>query len=179
MKKMFKSIGAAVLVLAAGICVTQAQTTNNTAPTFFQSSYAWLTSFNTNYSFAGVKLEADTGYKQTTGANAANYVDVRYNLNDIWGVKGSFQFSGVGSAFNAEEVGPAMTLISHYDTQVSASLLGGYDGIFKSGVIEPELTLRKKLTPNTYAEIGISLPERFNDGFNSTPSFKSGFGFTY
>lgn len=164
-------------IVAVGL-VTNAQTTNNPS-TFFQTTESWFTSFNTNYTFSGVKLECDTGYKQTTGANAANFVDLQYNVNDLWAIKGSLQFSGVGSAFNAEEIGPEVNLIEHYDVQLSAGLLGGYDGVFKNALIEPEVVLRKKLTPNTYAEMGITLPERIGDGFNNTPAFKIGAGFTF
>jgi hypothetical protein len=41
-----------------------------TATTFFDSAGAYLTSFNTNYSWATVTFDASIGYKQVTGSGA-------------------------------------------------------------------------------------------------------------
>jgi hypothetical protein len=178
MKMIRYTILALALTLAA--FTTRAQTTNS-VPNFFQQSELWLTSFNTNYTFTGVSLEASTGYKQITGDNAANFVDAQYDFggNQRLDLGLDLQFSGVGSAFNSEELQFGYALISHYDTKLQVDLGAGYDSNTHGIVVEPEIVLKKKLTPNTFAEIGVSLPEYFKGGINATPEFKTGVGFTF
>jgi hypothetical protein len=155
-----------------------AQTNTVTVPTFFNSVMTYLTSFNTNYTFQGVTFESDTGYKQVTGVGAASVLDMQYDI-DKFHIATSLQFSGVGSAFNAEEGGAGYDLIQYYDTALEANLLGGYDETVHSGVIDPGLDIKKKMTPNTFTEIGIALPVYFKEKFNSTPTFKIAAGFTF
>ncbi len=177
MKKQLISVGA-ILTIAI---TTQAQTTTNNVSSFFQQTTEYLTSFNTNYTFVGVSLEASTGYKQTTGDNAANFVDAQYDFgsSNRYDFGADLTFSGVGSAFNSEEAQFGYALVQHYDTRLQIDLCAGFDSTQSSIVVEPELTLKKKLTSNTFTELGISLPEYFRGGFNRTPSFKAGVGFTF
>jgi len=150
-----------------------------TAQSFLTSAQQYLTAFNTDYTFTNVALEVTTGYKQVTGVNAASYLDAQYDFANGFNLDSSFQFSGVGSAFNAFEGGVGYNVIRHFDTEVNVVLLGGYDQVQKSGVIEPGLTLKKKMTVNTYTEIGLSLPVFFKGNFNSNPTFRAGVGFTF
>ncbi len=178
-----------VLGLIAG-CVAHAQSAAavNPSATFVNSVENYFTSLNTNFTFSGVKLEMSSGYKQVTGANAASELYAQYNLTDQMDVMGNLQFSGIGSAINAVEVGPGYALINHYDVKVQADLLIGWDSTKgdtsgQSGrgalVIEPRLALKKKLTLNTYAETAVSLPEYSIGKANTQPSFYIGVGFTY
>lgn len=168
---------AAVITIGVLSC-RQVHAQSNNVVNFFQSAANWATSFNTNYTFSGVTLEADTGYKQVTGANAANFVNVQYDIGNF-SIDGAVQFSGVGSALNGEELGVGYAVINHYDFKCELGLIGGYDATFNAGEIEPRVTLKKKLTPNTYAILALSLPERFGHGLNDTPTFWAGAGFTY
>ena len=174
----------ALLAIAASLSLAaQAQTTTaNPGTTFVNSVENYFTSFNTNYTFTGVSLELSSGYKQVAGVNAASELYAQYDLGSF-DIAGNFQFSGVGSAINAAELGVGYAFISHYDTKVEASLLGGYDATKNNGqgsaVIEPRISLKKKLTTNTYAETAISLPVYFIGKVNTVPSFYIGVGFTY
>jgi hypothetical protein len=169
-------IGFTALAVMMVVFSTKAQT--NTAPSFFQTAEQYLTSFNTNFTFQGVSFEAATGYKQVTGVGAASVIDAQYDINRFH-ILTSFQFSGVGSAFNAEEGGVGYDVIQYYDTALEANLLGGYDETLHSGEIEPRVNLKKKWTYNTYSELGISLPVYFKEKFNNTPSFYLEEGFTF
>jgi hypothetical protein len=178
MKKQIAFIAALAAIATIFACVS-AHAQTNTPATFFTSAQSYLTEFNTNYTFSGVKLEMSTGYKQVTGVNAASFVDGQYNFANGLNIDASIQFSGVGSAINGAEAGIGYNVIQHYDCEVNAVLLGGYDNVRGDGVIEPGVTLKKKLTENTFAEIGMSLPVFFQGGFNSQPTFRVGTGFTF
>jgi hypothetical protein len=169
-----------VIIAASSAAVSiHAQTnTLTTVPSFFTSAEQYLTSFNTNYTFTGVMFEAATGYKQVTGVGAASVIDAQYDINRFH-ILTSFQFSGVGSTVNAEEAGVGYDVIQYYDTVLEANLLGGYDENQHSGEIEPKIDIKKKMTLNTYTEIGISIPFYFTQKLNNTPSFYIEAGFTF
>ena len=166
-----------------GLCAlavsSPAQTNAPTSvPSFLATSQSWLTSFNTNYTFTGVTFEFSTGYKQQVGVNAASFATVQYDINRF-NLGADFQFSGVGSAVNQAEAQIGYAIIDHFDTRLEADLGVGYNAISASAVIEPELILKKKLTENTFAETGLSLPQFTKGSLNTSPSFWVGAGFTY
>ena len=66
-----------------------------TTVTFFASAENYLTTFNPDYTWTNVTLEAATGYKQVTGTGAASVLDVQYDLGR-WNLGTACQFSGVG-----------------------------------------------------------------------------------
>jgi lysyl-tRNA synthetase class 2 len=78
-KNRIQTVIAADLMLVTGVAAlglatmsVQAQTNAPTIPSFFTTAEQWISSVNTNYSFAGVSLEASTGYKQQVGVNSSN-----------------------------------------------------------------------------------------------------------
>lgn len=174
MKKLILSV-----IVALGALGASAQTSTNALPqNFFQSVEGYLTSFNTNYTFVGSTFEMATGYKQVTGVGAASVLDAQYDI-DRFHILAAGQFSGVGSAFNAIEGGLGYDVVQYYDTVLEANVLLGYDWNEKSGEVEPKIDVKKKLTTNTYTEIGISLPEYFDQKPNNTPSYYIEAGFTF
>ena len=175
--KKIKSLIVGVALFVAAVSTSQAQTQTN-LPSFFNSLEGYLTSFNTNYTFAGVTFEADTGYKQVTGIGAASVLDLQYDIGKFH-ILNSDQFSGVGSAVNDVEGGVGYDVVQYYDTVVEANLGAGYSWTYQSAVIDPELDVKKKMTPNTFSEIGISLPFYTRAKFNQTPTFKVAAGFTF
>lgn len=179
-----KNVKLKILLAAVALFVisisAQAQTNSVVTPqSFFTSAENYLTDFNTNYSFENISLEVSTGYKQVTGVNAASFLDAQFDFANGLNLGASLQFSGVGSAINGAEAGLGYNLIRHFDTAVNAQLLAGYDNVRREGVIEPGLTIKKKMTPNTFMEIGMSLPIFFHEQFNSQPTFRVGTGFTF
>ena len=181
-----KRILTAVIGLALVASVHAQSFTNDT---FFTSAKNFFTVQNTNLTFAGVKLEVSTGYKQVNGANASSELYAQYNLSDRRDAMANIQFSGLGSAINAFEGGIGYAIINSYDVKVQTDLLIGWDStkgtVINGGpgqgalVIEPRLGLKKKLTSNTYAETAISLPFYSIGKPNTQPSFYIGAGFTY
>jgi len=160
----------------------------NPGTLFVDSVANYFTAINTNFTFAGTKLEMSSGYKQVNGVNASSELYAQFNVNDSFDLMGNFQFSGIGSAINAVEGGLGYSVINHFDTKVQIDLLAGWDstkgntvkGVQQGAlVIEPRIALKKKLTPNTYAETAISLPIYTIGQLNTQPSFYIGVGFTY
>lgn len=175
-----------IVIALFGISSVATQAQTSITNTIFGSVEAYFTSFNTNYTFTNTLLECSTGYKQVTGVNAANFIDGQVNLYKGLTLDASVQFSGVGSALNGGEAGIGYNVIQHYDTELNVSLLGGYDNTHKSvkgelgaDVVEPGFTVKKKLTSNTFAETGISLPIFTTGKFNNQPTIRIGVGFTY
>ena len=178
--KMKKWIIGLAALLLAGVEV-KAQSTNSapsTVPTFFTSFQGYLTSFNTNFTWLSETFDAETGYKQVTGVNAASFATVSFHIGDSFEGVGNIQYSGVGSGINGGELGLGYA-INHFDTRLTGDLLVGYDNNRGSGEIEPKLEVKKKLTENTYASVGMSLPIFFKGGFNSQPTFWGGLGFSF
>lgn len=172
-------IGAMALGLTAVINLkAQTNTLPTTVPSFFTSVQSYLTSFNTNYTWAGEVFDAETGYKQVTGVNAASFANVNFHIGDSFEAVGTIQYSGVGSAINGGEIGIGYAM-NHYDTRLTIDLLGGYDNNRGTGEIEPKMEVKKKLSENTYASVGMSLPVFFEGGFNKQPTFWAGLGFTF
>lgn len=190
MKKIIALIG---LVALMGITV-QAQSSSvpnliTNGQTFLQSAAGYFTDFNTNYTWQGIKIELSAGYAQVAGVNAAEKVDGQFDFGSSsqFAIEGTVQFSGIGSAINGGELGFEYAVIQHYDTKVEVGLIGGYDDTIEntkgervgSEVIEPEISIKKKLTTNTFAGTKLSLPIRFIGKFNSDPTIYVMAGFTF
>jgi hypothetical protein len=178
MKKLILTMATTAL-LVVGV-EAQNSPTNSPAGSFFNSFAAYFTSFTTNGTWTNLTLEVATGYKQVTGVNAASTLDLQYDIpNSAVTIPTSFQFSGVGSAINAAEVGVGYGIIEYMDTKVEVDLLAGWDGNTQGAVIEPLIALKKKMTANTFSELGISLPIYSNGAFTQTPTIRAEVGFTF
>jgi hypothetical protein len=180
MKKIIIIAVIGLAALLAGV-TAQAQTSTNTpsVSTFFTSAEDYLTSFNTNYTFSGVKIDFETGFKQVNGQPAASYASGNYYITANLEAGANITYFGAGSAINGGQASIGYALINHYDTRLTIDLGLGYDGISKTAVIEPRVEIKKKLSANYYASMGISLPIEFKQKFNSVPTFYTGVGFTY
>ena len=161
----------------------RAQSATNAPPaqteqTFFTSAQNYLTTFNPAFTWTNVTLEAATGYKQVTGVGATSVVDLQYDLGR-WNVGSAFQFSGVGSPVNAVEAQAGYALFEYLDAKVDLDLRAGYDWNVHAGEVEPGLFVAKKMTPNTFAKLGVSLPIYFKGAVSHTPTFYLETGFTF
>lgn len=150
MKKVI--LGLAVLCVAVAV---YAQTSTNS---FLNSVENYVTEENTNFNWtSNSSIELSTGYKHITGENAASTLEGQYDISRF-NVGLALQFSGIGSAFNEEEGQIGYAIYRNYDTVIDVDLRGGYDNNTKAEVIEPAVFLKKKMTPNTFMKLGISLP---------------------
>ncbi|MGD0331406.1 MAG: hypothetical protein ABSB40_13345 [Nitrososphaeria archaeon] len=172
-----KKLVLAVSLIASLVLTSKAQVTN--IPTFFNSAEEYLTSFNTNYDWSSVTIEAASSWKQVTSQGATDVINAEYHIDSRFLLGGSIQFEGVGSTIGSAQLITGYAFIQHFDTQASIEVESGYSWYRNTYVIEPELKLEKKLTKNTFALIGVSIP-LFTEGKNSrTPCFETGLGFTY
>jgi hypothetical protein len=172
-----------------------AQTTNLLTPqeSFFQTAEQYFTSANTNYTWAGNTFEIAAGADYMSSVNWANYLDAQYDLNKStsptsgdWAFQDRLAFeakirnAGIAGTVDSVETGPELTLISYYSVKLEGGVDGGYDLDRDCAIIEPKLTLRDKLTPNTFAGVCLSLPIWVNGKpLNNVPDIGLEAGFTY
>jgi hypothetical protein len=171
MKKLTVILGAVLISTA----ITNAQTLSTN---FLQSAEDYFTSFNTNYTWSSITLDAETQVKQSPIGGLSDQVKVAYHLSNFEFIAAA-QFNGANTPLNQMEGGVGYDILNHYDTEVTISVLGGYSQEQDSALIEPGIELKKKLTTNTYASIGASMPYYFRRSFSSTPTFTTGVGFTF
>lgn len=155
-------IGVAVLALAAATVSAQSDTNAPSPKTFFQSAEGYLTSFNTNYTWSGVRLEFAVGADYQNGVQWANDLEIAWDVSTNNGVQLGCRMrnAGIAGVVQSDEAKIGYNLVSFYDTRVEGGLYAGYDNQYSCAIIEPEIDLRKKLTPNTFAGIYLSEPIR-------------------
>ena|ERR1700733_8999777 len=176
MKNKLKFIAAMAVLLVAGLVNANSQTNSN-----FGSSLAdYFTDINTNYSWTNSVYGAEVGlgYKQVGGVNSASTLDMQKDL-DRFNLGAAFQFSGVGGPLNAAEGQVGFAVVEYYDVKLDANVRAGYDWNVEGVVFEPGAFLKKKGTPNTFYETGISFPVYLKEKFNNTPTFFFQTGFTF
>jgi hypothetical protein len=166
----------ALLALITAIAIPAAAQTN--IPTFFQSAENYLTTFNTNYTWTNVDYEVSDGLKQVTGSGSTDVINAQRDI-DSFVIGASVGFDGVGSTIGTAQLITGYNIYQHYDTEITLEVESGYSWYQKTEVIEPELAIEKKLTANTFARLGVSLPVYFKRAFNRTPTFEAGIGFTF
>lgn len=168
------------LTMLSVIAGASAQTdTNSTSiKNFAAQSFDWLTGINydTNVAWINTKLELNVGLAQVTGQPSASQADALYDITENFGVGGSIQYFGVGSAINEAEAILSYAVLDRGDLKIELQARAGWDWQSSDGVIEPTLLLKKKMTRLTYAEIGVSLPFEFNKTFQRNPTFLTGLG---
>jgi hypothetical protein len=176
-KLTFKTLVGLALLLSVG---ANAQT-NILVPSqnFFQTAADYLTSANTNYTWTGNTLEVAAGADYMSSVNWANYLDAQYDIGRF-DIATKMRNAGIAGTVDSAEAGIGYTLISYYCVKLEAGIDGGYDLDRNTALIEPKLTLRDKLTPNTFLGLSISLPIWANGrSMNTVPDIGIETGFTY
>ena len=173
-----------LLVALAAICLlttnmTARGQTNAPVQTFFETAEAYFTSANTNYSWASNTLEMAVGADYMSSVNWANYVDAQYDMGRF-GFEAKMRNAGIAGTVDSAEGGVGYALIEYDSVKLQAGIDGGYDLDRNAALIEPKLTLRDKLTPNTFLGVAISLPIWTNGKpMNRVPDIGIETGFTY
>lgn len=157
--------------------VAQSQVPTN-SQNFFVSVGHFFTSANTNYTWVSNRLEAATGGDYMGGLQWANYVSAQADIGSF-DVEGKVRNIGVAGVIDTVEAGAGYTLIQYCSVKAQASLLAGYDFTKEAALVEPTVTVKDKMTPNTYIELGASVPIWLQKALNKTPDFFIGAGFTY
>ena len=176
-----------VVLMSALAIHGHAQTNTSALPqTFFQSAQNYFTSVNTNYTWAGNTLEVAAGADYMSSVNWASYLDAQYNFGGAsvptsrLAIEAKIRNAGIAGTVVSAQLGLQYTLISYYSVKLQAGVAGGYDLDRNTPLIEPKLTLRGKLTPNTFAGIVLSLPVWTNGrSLNNVPDIGLEAGFTY
>lgn len=176
-KLNFKILLVLTLLLDVGV---RAQTNALISPqNFFQTAANYFTSANTNYTWAGNTLEVAAGADYMSSVNWANYLDAQYDIGRF-AIEAKMRNAGIAGTVDSMEAGVGYTLISYCSIKLEAGVDGGYDLSRNTALIEPKLTLRDKLTANTFLGLSISLPIWANgQPMNSVPDIGIETGFTY
>ena len=128
--------------------------------------------------FDNVRIDLETGYKQATGTGSASFAKLGYYVTPKIQLNASIGYFGIGSPINSFEGGIGYAVYQNYDLRITVELDGGYDQNQRAGEIEPGIELKKKMSPNTYASLGLYLPYFVGKDFNTSPTFTTGVGFT-
>ena len=163
------------------VTVSACAQTNTLTPSqnFFQTAENYFTSANTNYNWSSNTLEAAVGADYMSSVNWANYVDAQYDTGKF-AIEAKMRNAGIAGTVDSLEAGIDYSLITYYSVKLEAGVDAGYDLNRNAPLIEPKLTLRDKLTPNTFLGLCLSLPV-WTDGkpINTVPDIGIETGFTY
>lgn len=175
-----KHIKLFLIGVAALLATATVQAQNSSTNNVFASAEAYFTSFNPAFNWtANSSWQMDTGYKQVINQPAADALDVQYNFANRLNLAADLEFNGVGSAVNSITPELGYAIFQRLDTVVDARLGAGYDFNLRAFKIEPNLTIKKKLTDNTFSFLRIAFPYYAGSQFNRNPSLEGGFGITF
>lgn len=190
MKKQYSNSPQSSQFLAAigGLCLlaasfsAQAQMPATNAPpeqNFFQSVGNYFTSANTNYTWASNTLEVAVGADYMSSVNWANYVAAQFDMGRF-DIGAKVRNAGIAGTVDSAQASIGYSLIEFCSVKLEAGIDGGYDLDRGAAIFEPRLTLRDKLTPNTFLGLSLSLPIWVNGKpMNSVPDIGIETGFTY
>jgi hypothetical protein len=190
MKNKYSNLSnfSSILAAASGLCLFAAGFTargqlssTNLPPeqNFFQSVGNYFTSANTNYTWAGNTLEVAVGADYMSSVNWANYIEAQFDTGRF-GIGAKVRNAGIAGTVDSAEATIGYSLIEFYSIKLEAGIDGGYDLDRNAAIFEPRLTLRDKLTPNTFLGVSLSLPMWVNGKpMNNVPDIGIETGFTY
>jgi len=140
-----------------------AQTVTNANPfQFFVTAETWLTSANTNLTWAGTEMELAVGADYQNSLQWANTLDAQYDVKGgDFGLGARIRNAGVAGVVEQYQGKVEYSFLNYYDLRGEGCLYFGYDHQYKTGVVEPQINLRKLMTAATFAGIYIGEPIRF------------------
>lgn len=179
------------LMLALALCMicwrAGAQTTTNSPQqNFFQTTMSYFSSFNTNLTtfrsdFVNVELgTASINNENMTEELALTVSPFKFGVDTNTGYA-SFDLNYIGrnatiAGTLVQQEGGIGLSKSYYDVKGSVYVDGGYDFTKKQWYPAIGFRVRKALTPNTYA--GVGLEEAFRSG-NTAPTLSIFAGFKF
>lgn len=180
-----------MLMLALALCLVcwpaGAQTTTNSPQqNFFQTTMSYFSSFNTNLTtfrsdFVNVELgTASINNENMTEELALTVSPFKFGVDTNTGYA-SFDLNYIGrnatiAGTLVQQEGGIGLSKSYYDVKGSVYVDGGYDFTKKQWYPAIGFRVRKALTPNTYA--GVGLEEAFRSG-NTAPTLSIFAGFKF
>jgi hypothetical protein len=174
------AIGGLCLLSAGFIADAQLPSTNLPSPqNFFQTVGNYFTSANTNYTWASNTLEVAIGADYMSSVNWANYVAAQFDVGRF-DVGAKMRNAGIAGTVDSLQASIGYPVIEFFSVKLEVGIDGGYDLDRGAAIFEPRLTLRDKLTPNTFLGLSLSLPIWVNGKpMNNVPDIGIETGFTY
>lgn len=169
-------VAAAALATGGLPTAATAQTNGTAAPeqTFFNSVAQYFSAFDTN----STTFSADT-FDLWAGADTVNNQNLAASLGlEILPFRSSSSSSSFLTNLSLESVTRNATVagtilseqagigynLTHFDTRLTGYVDAGYRFDTRQGYVTPGLRVKKALTENTYAGVGIELPVYFTHG---------------
>lgn len=166
----------ALAVMASGAL---AQSTGN----ILTNIVNYATSMNTNLTWVGNKLEVEAGAHYQNNLLWENSLRVNYNLNDSFSLGAQMDNAGIAGTIVAYQGGVSYAVINSYDIKCEAGVDAGYSHLYNSGVVDPRIIFKKKMTSNTYTffELGepVYISHRSSIPNPWVPDLAFGVGATY
>lgn len=166
-----------------------AQTSTNTPPIptgpfdFAQQVGSWLTSVNTNETWANTPFSLWTAADFQSGAQVSAEVGASY---DLWHLSTNFVFAPEATIRNASIGGVVVSTMGgfnlsyeHYDLKLGGYIEGGYSEQNSTGLIEIGARATKKLTTSTFTFIGVYWDIPLKGKMQDVPSATAGLGWTF
>lgn len=182
------AIGLLGVTIICAVSAARAQTATTNAPAnFFQSVEGYLTSANTNYSWANDSFEMSVGADYLSGVNWAAALNAQYDLQSVsqnsfvshLSIDGDMRNAEIAGTIVAAEGGVQYAFVEYYSVKIYGGINGGYDFQINSAIIEPDFGVRAKMTQNTFAGLRLSLPIFFSGAQNHIVNVRAETGFSY
>lgn len=175
MKSKFTSLFLASML--AMPLLAHAQT--NTPQNFFQSVQGYFTSFDTNSTtFLTDKIDISLGTATIENAQLAADFLAEFQVKNPLSLEIDIRNTTVAGTVLSYAGGLGYN-ITHFDTRITGYIDGGYKTDTKSAYFAPGIRVKKALTANTYAGIGIELPINLSGNRPITPTYVISAGFKF
>ena len=173
MKKIVSILAIASLSLCA-----MAQT--NSPQNFYQSVQSYFTSFDTNsQTFLSDKVDISLGTVTIENSQLAADFLAEFQVKNPLSLEIDVRNTTVAGTVLSYAGGLGYN-ITHFDTRITGFIDGGYKTDTKSAYFAPGIRIKKALTANTYAGIGIELPIYLhNSGHSISPTYVVSAGFKF
>lgn len=173
-----------IAILFAKLATAQTNAPVPTTPAAFaQQVGSWLTSFNTNETWANTPFSAWTAANFQSGAQTSAELGASY---DLWHVSTNLVFAPEAVIRNASIGGVVLSgaggfslAYEHYDLSLAGYVNGGYRLDLHTGQVEFGVRAKKKMTTSTFTLLSIYFDAPFKGNIQTTPSVTLGLGWTF
>jgi hypothetical protein len=144
---------------------------------FFTTIGQWFSSQNTNLdTFSSDRFSLWAGMDNLGNQLTTASIGGDFYIYDKLSLEGNFRNATVAGTVVTAQVGFGYSWISH-DIKLTAYLDGGNRFDTRQPFLAPGIRIKKALTPNTFAGLGLELPIYLKHGSDLSPTFSIFTGF--
>lgn len=166
------------LLFSGGQASAQTNAVPTTPATFFTSVSQYFASFDTNKTTFAKTNECDfwAGADYVSGVNISSSLGLEYQLWKKVSVESVTRNAGIAGTILSQQIGVGLNA-TLYDVKITGYLDGGYDFLHKQPYAALGARVKKALTQNTFA--GLGLEAQVMKHGSSTPTISIFTGFTF